>query len=69
MARDLITRVYFAFQDSKTPFYVAMVAIFIKALLDWVFVIIIPLGVAGISLATSLITVFNLAFISIFLAS
>jgi len=67
MARDLITRVYFAFHDSKTPFYVAMVAIFIKAFLDWLFVIKIPLGVAGISLATSLITVFNLVLLAYFL--
>ncbi len=67
MARDLITRVYFAFQDSKTPFYIAMVAIFIKAFLDWLFVIAIPLGVAGISLATSLITVFNLVLLTYFL--
>jgi putative peptidoglycan lipid II flippase len=64
MARDLITRVYFAFKDSKTPFYVAMLAIFLKAFLDWLFVIAIPLGVAGISLATSLITVFNLILLS-----
>jgi putative peptidoglycan lipid II flippase len=67
MARDLITRVYFAFQDSKTPFYIAMVAIFIKAFLDWLFVIVIPLGVAGISLATSLITIFNLVLLAYFL--
>jgi len=67
MARDLITRVYFAFQDSKTPFYIAMVAMFVKAFLDWLFVIAIPLGVAGISLATSLITVFNLFLLAYFL--
>lgn len=64
MARDLITRVYFAFQDSKTPFYVAILAIFIKAFLDWLLVIAIPMGVAGISLSTSLITVFNLFLLS-----
>ena len=60
MARDLITRVYFAFHDSRTPFYVAMAAIFIKILLDWLLVVVFPLGVAGISISTSLITVFNL---------
>ncbi len=67
MARDLITRVYFAFQDSKTPFYVAMAAIFVKAFLDWLFVMAIPMGVAGISIATSLITVFNLILLAYFL--
>jgi len=60
MARDLITRVYFAFHDSRTPFYVAMAAIFVKIFLDWLLVVAFPLGVAGISISTSLITVFNL---------
>ena len=67
MARDLITRIYFAFHDSKTPFYIAIAAIFIKAFLDWLFVVVIPLGVAGISLATSLITIFNLLLLAFFL--
>lgn len=67
MARDLITRIYFAFHDSRTPFYVAMAAIFIKVLLDWLLVVVFPLGVAGISIATSLITVFNLCLLTYFL--
>ncbi len=67
MARDLITRVYFAFHDSRTPFYVAMAAILIKVFLDWLLVIVFPLGVAGISIATSLITVFNLCVLTYFL--
>jgi putative peptidoglycan lipid II flippase len=59
IARDLITRVFYAFQDSKTPYYVALCALFVKGLLDYLFVIVIPMGVGGISLATSLITLFN----------
>lgn len=67
MARDLITRIYFAFHDSRTPFYVAMVAIFVKVFLDWLLVVVFPLGVAGISISTSLITVFNLFLLSFLL--
>lgn len=67
IGRDLITRVFYAFQDSKTPYYVAIAAIFLKALLDYLFVVAYPMGVAGISLATSLITVFNLACLALLL--
>jgi len=67
IGRDLITRVFYAFQDSMTPFRVAVCAIFVKVLLDYLFVIVYPLGVGGISLATTLITVFNLLFLSVLL--
>ena len=58
VARDLITRVFYAHQDSTTPYRVAMLAIMLKGLLDWA--LIGPLGVGGISLATTIITIFNL---------
>lgn len=64
VARDLVTRVFYAYQDTKTPYYVAMCAIAIKAFLDWLFVIPLKMGMAGIVLATTLITVFNLAALS-----
>jgi putative peptidoglycan lipid II flippase len=67
IGRDLITRVFYAYQDSKTPYYVAMLAIVIKVALDYLFVVILQLGVGGISMATSLITVFNLTLLSILL--
>ena len=67
IARDLITRVFYGFQDSKTPFLVALVAICVKAVLDWYFVMILKLGVGGISLATSLITVMNFTLLAILL--
>ncbi len=35
VGRDLITRVFYAHQDSTTPYRVAMVAIVLKGLLDW----------------------------------
>jgi putative peptidoglycan lipid II flippase len=65
VGRDLITRVFYAYQDSKTPYRVAMAAIVLKAILDWVLVA--PLGVGGISLATTLITVFNLTCLGLLL--
>ncbi len=67
VARDLMTRVFYALQDSKTPYHVALMAIFVKFLLDYLFVLVLKLGVAGISLATTLITVFNLTLLAIFL--
>lgn len=65
VARDLITRVYYAHQDSTTPYRIAMLAIVLKAILDWALVG--PLGVGGISLATTLITIFNLSLLTFFL--
>jgi putative peptidoglycan lipid II flippase len=59
VGRDLITRVFYAYKDSKTPYQVAMVAIVLKGIFDWV--LIKPLGVGGISLSTTLVTVFNLS--------
>ncbi len=38
VGRDLITRVFYAMKDSKTPYYVALVAILVKAFLDYVVV-------------------------------
>jgi putative peptidoglycan lipid II flippase len=59
IGRDLITRVFYAYKDSKSPYYVGMAAIVLKALLDYYFVLQLHMGVGGISLATTLITVFN----------
>jgi putative peptidoglycan lipid II flippase len=67
IGRDLITRVFYALQDSKTPYRVAILAIFIKAFLDYLLVIVIPMKVSGISLATSIITVFNLSLLAFLL--
>lgn len=64
VARDLITRVFYGLQDSKSPYHVAMVAIVLKAVLDWFFVIVLQMRVEGIALATSLLTVINLGLLS-----
>lgn len=67
VARDLITRVFYAHRDSKTPYHVGMFAIFVKALITWLLVSQLHLGLGGIALSTSLITVFNLTLLSILL--
>lgn len=67
IGRDLITRVFYAFQDSRTPFFVALCAISIKILLDYILVVVFSMGVGGISLATTLITIFNLVFLALLL--
>ena len=67
VARDLITRVFYAFKDSKTPFHVALVAIIVKAILDYFFVYHTKLGVGAISLASTVITLVNLSLLTHFL--
>lgn len=57
--RDSITRVYYAFNDSKTPFIVAMTSIALKAFLNWLLIIKLNMGIAGITLSTSFVTLFN----------
>ena len=64
-ARDSITRVYYAFHDSKTPLLVGCLAIILKAFLDWLFVGPMRLGVGGIALATTIITFFNMTLLGL----
>jgi putative peptidoglycan lipid II flippase len=57
-ARDSITRVFYAFHDSKTPLVVGVIAIFLKALLNW---LLVPrFGVGGITFAITLVTFINM---------
>ena len=55
--RDSITRVFYAFNDSKTPFMVALSSIVIKFILNCFFVK--QLGIGGITLSTSFVTLIN----------
>lgn len=66
LARDLITRVFYAHQDSKTPFLIAVAAILLQTVLDWLFVFQMKTGIAGIAIATTLVTVFNLFALTFF---
>ena len=55
--RDSITRIFYSFNDSKTPFMVAFSSIVLKFLLNALFIE--RLGIAAITLSTSLVTLFN----------
>lgn len=59
--RDSITRVYYSFNDSATPFIVAFSSIVLKFFLNWLLVsqLVIGNGIGGITLSTSLVTLFN----------
>ena len=57
--RDSITRVYYAFNDSKTPFIIAASSIALKAFLNWLLILKLNMGIAGITLSTSFVTLFN----------
>ena len=57
--RDSITRVYYSFNDSRTPFLVAFSSIILKLILNWLFITRLHWGIGGITLSTSLVTLFN----------
>lgn len=57
--RDSITRVFYSFNDSKTPFVVAFLSIVLKYILNIVFVRQLGMGIGGITLSTSFVTLFN----------
>lgn len=59
--RDSITRVYYSFNDSRTPFITALSSILLKVFLNWLLVVKLSIGsgVGGITLSTSLVTLFN----------
>ena len=65
--RDSITRVYYAFNDSKTPFIVAVSSIALKALLNYLLIIKLNMGIAGITLSTSIITLVNATLLGLFI--
>ena len=56
--RDSITRVYYAFNDSKTPFIIAMTSIALKAFLNYLLILKLDMGIAGITLSTTFVTLF-----------
>ena len=66
--RDSITRVYYSFNDSTTPFVVAFSSIILKFLLNWILVIKMHFGIGGITLSTSLVTLFNAVVLGILIS-
>lgn len=67
--RDSITRVYYSFNDSTTPFLTALSSIILKFFLNWLLVskLVIGTGIGGITLSTSLVTLFNATILAILL--
>lgn len=67
--RDSITRVYYSFNDSATPFAVAFSSIVLKFFLNWLLVskLAIGTGIGGITLSTSLVTLFNACVLGLFI--
>ena len=65
--RDSITRVYYSFNDSKTPFLVAFSSIILKLLLNWILISKMHFGIGGITLSTSFVTLFNAVVLGIFI--
>ena len=65
--RDSITRVYYAYNDSKTPFVIATSAIVLKAFLNWLLILKLNMGIAGITLSTSFVTLFNATMLGLFI--
>lgn len=57
--RDSITRVYYSFNDSVTPFVTAFSSIVLKVLFNILFINIMHMSIGGITLSTSLVTLFN----------
>ena len=66
-ARDTITRVFYAYKDSKTPMLVGLIAIALKAVMNYLFIVKLKMGIAGITASITVITVFNLIALSILL--
>ncbi len=57
--RDSITRVYYAFDDAKTPFLVATSSIVLKVVFNYLFINVMGMQIGGITLSTSLVTLYN----------
>lgn len=57
MFRDSITRLYYSFNDSKTPFFIAIGSIALKLIFNSIFVRF--MGINGIALSTTIITLIN----------
>lgn len=66
--RDSITRVYYSFNDSATPFIIAFSSIVLKVFLNYLLVKKLMLGIGGITLSTSLVTLFNAVMLGILIS-
>ncbi len=65
--RDSITRVFYSFNDSATPFTVAFSSIVLKVFLNWILISKMHFGIGGITLSTSVVTLFNACILGYFI--
>ena len=63
VARDLLVRVFFAHKDFKTPYKIGLMAIFTKLALNWLLIMQLKLEVAGLAIATTIMTVVNMCWL------
>lgn len=63
--RDCITRVYYAFNDSKTPFLIAVSSIVLKVIFNMLLTE--RFGIAGITMSTTLVTLVNATWLGLLL--
>lgn len=65
VVRDSATRLFYSYNDSKTPFIIAICCIILKVILN--LILVEPMGINGIALSTTLVTLFNAVMLTIFL--
>ena len=65
VVRDSATRLFYSYGDSKTPFLIAIGCIILKIFLN--LLLVKPLGINGIALSTTLVTLFNASMLTILL--
>ncbi len=65
LGRDIILRAFYAHGDFDTPYKISIAALFLKAILD--FLLVGPMGLAGIVLSTTIVTIFNFVLYCYFL--
>lgn len=66
--RDSITRVYYSFNDSATPFIVAFSSIVLKVFFNILLINKLHMGIGGITLSTSFVTLFNAVVLGLFIS-
>ena len=66
--RDSITRVYYSFNDSATPFMIAFSSIVLKVFLNIILINKLHMGIGGITLSTSLVTLFNACMLGVLIS-
>ncbi len=63
--RDLLVRIFYAFDDTKIPFYIAIFSILVKAGMN--FVLVKAIGIGGITLSTTIVSTVNCILLLIFI--